>query len=201
MSKLIQSQELLVKEKDLAEKLFISLQVKEQENLDALVQKRTALEDEYNKNANKLDKIYKAKLNELKNRIKNQEDLRLMKINQNSRNLKKVLEKTDQRMNRIDQLIATGEEVIRESYLAIDEITKKRSQLGSTIKVYDKKIFMLDNKLEKTKYGLKMKMESNIKKLDKLKNQIENSEINKLNLGKDKNVIELELKSFDNRTN
>ena len=28
-------------------------------------------------------------------------------------------------MNRIDQLIATGEEVIRESYLAIDEITKK----------------------------------------------------------------------------
>ena len=83
------------------------------------------MEDEYNKNAKKLDKIYKAKLNELKNRIKNQEDLRLMKINQNSRNLKKVLEKTDQRMNRIDQLIATGEEVIRESYLAIDEITKK----------------------------------------------------------------------------
>ena len=80
LSKLIQSQELLVKEKDLAEKSFISLQVKEQENLDALVQKRTALEDEYNKNANKLDKIYKAKLNELKNRIKNQEDLRLMKI-------------------------------------------------------------------------------------------------------------------------
>ena len=200
LSKLIQSQELLVKEKDLAEKSFISLQVKEQENLDALVQKRTALEDEYNKNANKLDKIYKAKLNELKNRIKNQEDLRLMKINQNSRNLKKVLEKTDQRMNRIDQLIATGEEVIRESYLAIDEITKKRSQLGSAIKVYDKKIFMLDNKLEKTKYGLKMKMESNIKKLDNLKNQIENSETNKLNLGKDKNVIELELKSFDNKS-
>ena len=148
----------------------------------------------------KLDKIYKAKLNELKNRIKNQEDLRLMKINQNSRNLKKVLEKTDQRMNRIVQLIATGEEVIRESYLAIDEITKKRSQLGSAIKVYDKKIFMLDNKLEKTKYGLKMKMESNIKKLDKLKNHIENSETNKLNLGKDKNVIELELKSFDNKS-
>ena len=72
--------------------------------------------------------------------------------------------------------------------------------MGSTIKVYDKKIFMLDNKLEKTKYGLKMKMESNIKKLDKLKNQIENSETNKLNLGKDKNVIELELKSFDNKS-
>ena len=50
---------------------------------------------------------------------------------------------------------------------------------------------MLDNKLEKTKYGLKMKMESSIKKLDKLKNQIENSETNKLNLDKDKNVIEL----------
>ena len=200
LSKLIQSKELLGKEKDLAEKSFISLQVKEQENLDALVQKRTALEDEYNKNAKKLDKIYKAKLNELKNRIKNQEDLRLMKINQNSRNLKKVIEKTDQRMNRIDQLITTGEEVIRESYLAIDEITKKRGQLGSAIKVYDKKIFMLDNKLEKTKYGLKMKMESNIKKLDKLKNQIENSETNKLNLGKDKNVIELELKSFDNKS-
>ena len=49
-------------------------------------------------------------------------------------------------------------------------------------------------------YGLKMKMESNIKKLDKLKTQIENSEINKLNLGKDKNVIELELKSFDNKS-
>ena len=72
--------------------------------------------------------------------------------------------------------------------------------MGSTIKVYDKKIFMLDNKLEKTKYGLKMKMESNIKKLDNLKNQIENSETNKLNLDKDKNVIELELKSFDNKS-
>ena len=72
--------------------------------------------------------------------------------------------------------------------------------MGSAIKVYDKKIFMLDNKLEKTKYGLKMKMESNIKKLDNLKNQIENSETNKLNLGKDKNVIELELKSFDNKS-
>ena len=45
-----------------------------------------------------------------------------------------------------------------------------------------------------------MKMESNIKKLDNLKNQIENSETNKLNLGKDKNVIELELKSFDNKS-
>ena len=59
---------------------------------------------------------------------------------------------------------------------------------------------MLDKKLEKTKYGLKMKMESNIKKLDKLKNQIENSETNKLNLDKDKNVIGLELKSFDNKS-
>ena len=198
--KLIQSNELLVKEKDLAEKSFISLQLKEQENLDDLVQKRIALKEEYNKNAKKLDKIYQAKLNELKNRIKNQEDLRLMKINQNSRNLKKVLEKTDQRMNRINQLIATGDEVVKESYLAIDEITKKRSQLGSSIKIYDKKIFMLDKKLEKTKYGLKMKMESNIKRLDKLKNQIQNSEINRLNLGKDKNVIELELKSFDNKS-
>ena len=55
LSKLVQSKELLVKEKDLAEKSFISLQVKEQEKLDALVQKRTALEDEYNKNAKKLD--------------------------------------------------------------------------------------------------------------------------------------------------
>ena len=198
--KLIQSNELLVKEKDLAEKSFISLQLKEQENLDDLVQKRIALKEEYNKNAKKLDKIYQAKLNELKNRIKNQEDLRLMKINQNSRNLKKVLEKTDQRMNRINQLIATGDEVVKESYLAIDEITKKRSQLGSSIKIYDKRIFMLDKKLEKTKYGLKMKMESNIKRLDKLKNQIQNSEINRLNLGKDKNVIELELKSFDNKS-
>ena len=45
-----------------------------------------------------------------------------------------------------------------------------------------------------------MKMESNIKKLDNLKNQIENSETNKLNLDKNKNIIELELKSFDNKS-
>ena len=84
--------------------------------------------------------IFESKLNEIENRIKNHEDLRSLKINQSSRDLNRFLEKTDKRLGQIEQLINTGEEVIKELILKIDELTKKRKASSSSIQFSDKKI-------------------------------------------------------------
>ena len=199
LKKLVNGKELLLKEKDVVEKSFINVQLKEQEKLNDVFSKRKLDEEKYNQNSKKLDAVYQANLKELRIRIKNQEDLRLLKVNQLTNNLTKVLNKAEQRMNKVDQLIITGEEVVNESLSNIDDITKKREQSSSFIKIHDKKIYMLDKRLEKLKYGLKMKLTSLNKKSEKLNNEIHNIEIKKLNLYNEKNALELELKSFEKK--
>ena len=199
LKKLVNGKELLLKEKDVVEKSFINVQLKEQEKLNDVFSKRKLVEEKYNQNSKKLDAVYQAKLKELRNRIKNQEDLRLLKVNQLTNNLTKVLNKAEKRMNKVDQLIITGEEVVKESLSNIDDITKKREQSSSFIKIHDKKIYMLDKRLEKLKYGLRMKLTSLNKKSEKLNNEIHNIEIKKLNLYNEKNALELELKSYEKK--
>ena len=111
----------ILKEKDVMEKSYIQFQNSEQEKLDQLMAKRKRLKKQHEDNVIGHKAIFESKLNEFKNRIKNHEDLRSLKINQSSRDLNRFLEKADKRLGQIEQLINTGEEVIKELTLKIEE--------------------------------------------------------------------------------
>ena len=132
--------------------------IRDREKLDQLMAKRKRLRMQHEENVIGHKALFESKLNELKNRIKNHEDLRSLKINQSSRDLNRFLEKTDKRLGQIEQLINTGEEVIKELILKIEELTKKRKASSSSIQFSDKKIYVLDNRLEKTKANITSKV-------------------------------------------
>ena len=189
----------ILKEKDVMEKSYIQFQNSEQEKLDQLMAKRKRLKKQHEDNVIGHKAIFESKLNEFKNRIKNHEDLRSLKINQSSRDLNRFLEKADKRLGQIEQLINTGEEVIKELILKIEELTKKRKASSSSIQFSDKKIYVLDNRLEKTKANITSKVRLYRKELEIFNLKIEESSLKKLDLDKEKEALALVLKSFEKK--
>ena len=187
----------VLNEKDILEKSYIQIQLNEQNKLDEIIRNRNRIESNYQNNLKKFKEMFISKQNEFLKRIKSQEDIRNLKINQSSKYFHNILEKTGKRLSQIEQLIFTGEEVIKESEINLEDILKMRNDASVSIKINDKKVYTLDQKLESLKVKLDLKIRSLNKKNDGLKLRIDKSNNKKFEFQDKKEAIELDLKSLN----
>ena len=197
LNKLKEEHQQVLKEKDILEKSFIQNQFNEQKKLDKIVKTRNHIDSNYQINLKIFEKIFNSKMNEFSKRIKAQEDIRILKINQSSNSLDNILEKTGKRLNQIEQLIYAGEDVLKESHINLDHILKRREDYSINIKINDQKIYVLDQKIEAIKVKLDSKTLSLNKKIESFKSRIDKSNIKKFEAEDKKDVIELNIKSYD----